>query len=566
MAGIETSRPLKVHVKSLGGGGKSDWKWRSSELFASGWIINAKTRSLVWEMTTGNTRKSSDGRSCDEWISLEPGAYEVYFAAPVFSHNSWATHVVVNVDHRKKPLFGNHDGDGWFKGWFTEDFPEAWEKLAKEWGIDILVNDGDVSSVKQFSAPRKLPNIAFQAIGLGEGEIIRQGIAIREPVSMDVYAIGEKPGNGDLADFGWMVNANTRERVWEMTPRNTRKAGGAEKNTMLRASIRLDKGDYVLYFVTDDSHSSIDWNSPPPYDPTNWGVTLSLDRAAETEMVKTFQYREGMNVIAEITRPGDDENRQESFSLKEPVQARVYAFGERSNSKRTMADFGYILDARTREKVWTMDIDRCHHAGGGSKNLYVDEVIPLRKGSYVLIYKTDDSHSYNDWNDDPPFDEEHYGITLLGVGKGFKSNVVVKVDDDREKGVIALVVRVGNDASASDKFRLDKPTRVRVYAIGEGQQRTMYDYGWIENVKSGAIVWEMTYGMSFHAGGGRKNRMVNTTILLEKGEYVLRHVSDDSHSYGDWNDDPPDDPQYWGITLFEEGADNGLPPPPPPKP
>ncbi|MBI3189567.1 MAG: hypothetical protein HYZ33_02850 [Ignavibacteriales bacterium] len=80
----------------------------------------------------------------------------------------------------------------------------------------------------------------------------------------------------------------------------------------------------------------------------------------------------------------------------------------------------------------------------------------------------------------------------------------------------------------------------------------MFDYGWIENARTGEVVWEMTYTMTFHAGGARKNRMVNTTIVLDKGEYLLRYVSDDSHSYRDWNMDAPDDPTMWGITLYKD--------------
>jgi len=129
-------------------------------------------------------------------------------------------------------------------------------------------------------------------------------------------------------------------------------------------------------------------------------------------------------------------------------------------------------------------------------------------------------------------------------------------------------VQVGDDADRKEKFRLDKTTRVRIYAVGEGQNREMVDYGWIEDARSGNVVWEMTYGMTFHAGGGRKNRMVNMTFLLDKGEYVLRYRSDDSHSFNAWNVDPPDDPAYWGITVFREDVANGtgmskLPPPPP---
>jgi hypothetical protein len=473
---------------------------------------------------------------------------------------------MINIDHRKKPLFGEEDeknGFWFFKGLWSDDVPEAWEKQAKEWGISILVKDDEVAGVKKFSAPREIPNTVFTAAGLGDKQMVRQGITVRQPVVLYVYALGEEPGDGELVDFGWIVNAATRERVWEMTPRNTHEAGGAKKNVQFTGSLRLDAGDYVVYYVTDDSHSADDWNSSAPYDPRHWGITLSVDKEADAERVKRFEYKEVQNVIAAITKVGDDETRQVEFSLKDQLRVRIYAFGERSNTRRLLADYGYLMDARTREKVWAMDIDRCRHAGGASKNLYVDEVITLPKASYVLVYKTDDSHSYQDWNADPPFDEEHYGITLMGVGKSYRGELVEKGASVLDTRVVAQIVRVGNDARTSKKFYLDKPSRLRIYAIGEGQKRTMYDYGWIENMQNGTVVWEMTYGMSFHAGGARKNRMVNTTILLEKGDYALHYSSDDSHSYQDWNEEPPDDPQFWGITLYEAEPESPLAPPVP---
>ncbi|MEK9137140.1 MAG: hypothetical protein AAB393_08455, partial [Bacteroidota bacterium] len=180
---------------------------------------------------------------------------------------------------------------------------------------------------------------------------------------------------------------------------------------------------------------------------------------------------------------------------------------------------------------------------------------------------TDDSHSYGDWNAKPPFDPEHYGITIMGVGEKFTGSVVTKYVEQRDKNIVAQIVRVDDDADEEKRFKLDRTTRVRIYAIGEGEKRQMFDYGWIEDARTGTTVWEMTYSMTFHAGGGRKNRMVNTTLVLEKGEYKLRYRSDDSHSYNDWNVDPPEDQEYWGITLFrDEGPDRvavpGIPMPP----
>ena len=121
-----------------------------------------------------------------------------------------------------------------------------------------------------------------------------------------------------------------------------------------------------------------------------------------------------------------------------------------------------------------------------------------------------------------------------------------------ETDIVAQITRVGNNANATKSFFLDKTTHLRLYAIGEGQNRSMYDYGWIENANSGTTVWEMTYSMTFHAGGGRKNRMISAKILLDKGNYILHYESDDSHSYNHWNVDPPDDPTMWGITIYKE--------------
>ncbi|MCI0564883.1 MAG: hypothetical protein MN733_40975, partial [Nitrososphaera sp.] len=102
------------------------------------------------------------------------------------------------------------------------------------------------------------------------------------------------------------------------------------------------------------------------------------------------------------------------------------------------------------------------------------------------------------------------------------------------------------------RFTISQPTTVRVYALGEGQDRTMYDWGWIEDAKTGRIVWEMTYRMTEHAGGARKNRMVSQTVTLQSGEYELHYESDGSHSFNDWNDDPPEDRTHWGITVYRE--------------
>jgi len=79
----------------------------------------------------------------------------------------------------------------------------------------------------------------------------------------------------------------------------------------------------------------------------------------------------------------------------------------------------------------------------------------------------------------------------------------------------------------------------------------MFDYGRIED-SSGRTVWTMKYDETEPAGGGEKNRMFDGVITLPAGAYVLRYHSDGSHSHADWNDDPPDDPESWGISVFRQ--------------
>ena len=99
-------------------------------------------------------------------------------------------------------------------------------------------------------------------------------------------------------------------------------------------------------------------------------------------------------------------------------------------------------------------------------------------------------------------------------------------------------------------FELKEDSKVHIYAIGEGTHGDMYDYAWIENTETGRVVWEMTYRKTERAGGARKNRLFDDTVFLEEGEYDVYYRTDDSHSFEEWNDSPPYDPESWGITIY----------------
>ncbi|MDI6766725.1 MAG: hypothetical protein QME52_07890 [Bacteroidota bacterium] len=556
--GFSLPSEAAIHIYAIGGGEKKS-SFSNRGMYAYGWIINADTREVVWMMDRDNTSRQKQFRECDEIINLNKGGYEVYFSAHGYVGSSIFSNFIINIDRRR-----DIDSDkkiqrrgflNWIEELFGEDYYVDWKQQAKKWEISVYVDDS-IQDVETFNTPKEFTHVLFKSIQLGENERIRQRFSTSKPMPIRIYALGEKDYSDEFADYGWIIDLKTHKRIWDMEKCRTKPAGGDAKNKKCDAVFPFPEGDFMLYYHTDNSHSFLDWNTAPPTDPFNYGITLI---ATDEKNIGSFSLTsaakparadgEEQNVIVQLVKVGDDETRNTSFTLKEDASVRIYAIGEKGYSRK-MADYGWIINAKTREKIWNFDPDKSEHAGGAKKNRLIDEFISLPKGTYTVFYQTDDSHSYDDWNADPPFDLEHYGITIYGGNENFSMNIVERNVKPQETGVVAQIVRVGDSEDRTQAFHLDHTTRIRIYAIGEGLNREMYDYGWIENVKTNEVVWEMTFSMTFHAGGGRKNRSVSTTILLYKGDYTLHYVSDDSHSFKNWNTDPPDDPTMWGITLY----------------
>jgi hypothetical protein len=202
-----------------------------------------------------------------------------------------------------------------------------------------------------------------------------------------------------------------------------------------------------------------------------------------------------------------------------------------------------------------MTRENTEHAGGGEKNRLFDGTIHLVPGAYIVHYQSDGSHSTSDWNAAPPAEAKYYGVSVFPAsGRLNRADIAPYVYPSRgSEAAVVELTRMGNDEERRQTFQLDAETRLRIYALGEGRNGTMFDYGRIED-SDGRVVWEMKYAETDPAGGAEKNRMFDGIITLPAGKYVLRYDSDGSHSYNDWNDDPPDDPDNWGIAVFRVGT------------
>lgn len=529
--GFTLNQDVRVKIEAWGASDR-----REDEMLAYGWILESETRRVVWEMTVDNSsaERREYNRRSEEMIRLSSGSYELYYA--VSPRGAWSG------DYRDFGDFLDDLFGGFRKG--------RWRREARSWGVTLWVEEADQGAVELTDISEDTGAIV-QLVPLGDDEFESQGFSLSRDTKLRVYAIGE--GDDDeMYDYGWIVDGSTRETVWEMDYRGSRWAGGADKNRMLDEEITLPEGDYLIYFVTDGSHSYDEWNRLPPVDPRHWGITLwGVERGFRKDLVvKPYEPKEELSVIVDITRVGNGRFEEESFTLEKPVKVRVRCLGEYSYSDH-FVDYGWILDAKTRETVWKMTRRSTREAGGAKKNRLFDGIISLEPGSYEVYYITDDSHAYRRWNAGPPYNPEAWGITLWGSGEDFDPQSVLPYREEDDADLLVKIVRVGDHERARQRFRLEEPTDVRIYAIGEGDDDEMYDYGWIEDER-GRDVWEMEYWETEHAGGARKNRMVNRVIHLKAGEYTVRYRSDGSHSFDDWNDDPPRDSIHWGITVRKE--------------
>jgi hypothetical protein len=512
-------------------------------MFAYGWILDAVSHEVVWALTPRTGHVERNNYVFDGDVHLQPGTYIAYYAA----YGSWrGTQKILRI--MGKNLGRIEIGKGHRRRSPARD--------SSRWGLRIETRSSD--DMRQVETLQKRhpddARIFLQLVGMSDNDYEQKGFSLPQKMPVTVYCLGEyDESNDSMADNGWILNADTRERVWELGRDNFKFAGGAPKNKFARETITLPAGNYMVCYSCDFAHSTDAWNEPPPYDPDSWGITLWAATETEARRVKPYQDEESARSILSLTRQGDEAYVSQGFSLAHPSKVRVYALGEYSFSSEEFADYGWIEAWGSHRRVWEMTRDNCKPAGGAQKNRAADETVDLPAGDYVAYYMTDDSHSYGNWNSTPPHDPTHWGITVSGVGPSFDRSTVKLFDaetrGDKDQKYLVRLIRVGSDQHVRQRFHLDRPTRVRILCVGEGVDQEMFDYGWIEDTKGDTAVWEMTGRNSRHAGGARKNRIFDGNVLLDRGDYEANYVTDSSHAWGDWNDTRPPDPHLWGLTV-----------------
>ena len=411
--GFTLPRAMKVHLYAKGGGLRRLMPAHNdSPLFAYGWILNATTREVVWQMDGSNTKRDWEYRVADQYLDLPAGSYEAYFANHGFGQSLLFVQWARNIDRRTLHTERAERPRGFLAAFGADQASllRHWREQVGNYGLEIYLPAGNPEEVAAFEAPLRWKNILVALTATTDSGHWIQAFHVRKPVTLHVYAVGEGSGRR-MHDYGWITDARTRTRVWEMGMDKAQFAGGAQKNRRQVETIQLPAGDYEAAFITDDSHSPADWNAAPPCDPGMYGLMLAVpidgDLAA-VSLTKPLSWP----VLAEVVKLENNQNRSTAFTLAAAQSVRVYAIAE--GSGEDMADEAWIEDA-SGKRVWAMERSRTQHAGGATKNRLADEVISLPKGAYSLHFRTDDSHAYGHWNSEAPWDPERYGVTVYSV-------------------------------------------------------------------------------------------------------------------------------------------------------
>ena len=388
--GFTLERVGEVEIEAVGLVGALGLEERSAA-----WVLDAESRETVWEMGDGRavaeTRRTSRYR---ERARLEAGSYEVYYA--VRAERSEGEDAIVGV---VRGMVG------------ASVSPRELAAL----GVTVH-GEGKPLGEAAVERARRRDGLLVDLGGLGDDVREVRGFVLGEPAEVEVYALGEL-GPGFSSDIGWILDADRREVVWELTWEGSEPAGGSSLNRVARARLQLPAGRYAAEFVTDGGHSAAGWSGSPPRDPAFWGLTVRCPAGCGGAVPFEIEPLPRRLVAAELTGLGDGERRELPFALGGPARLWLYAVGEGIGGR--MYDHGWIEDAATGDRVWTMDYERTRPAGGSVKNRLADELVELPAGRYVAVYETDGSHSAGGgWNAEPPAEPERWGLTILAPESG----------------------------------------------------------------------------------------------------------------------------------------------------
>ena len=563
---FRVEKPVRVVLDAVGSF-EADEDSESRALAAYGWVLRREDRAVVWDMhSPWLERRGNTLAVITDTVALSPGVYDVYFTS---------------YGNRDDSPLGLSFLDG-LLDWSADDRHE-WRGDAEKWRMAVRpLRNSDAERIYLDAEAPAFPTgeetLLWTSAPMEGRETAQYMFRATRPAEVRVYAVGEI--DDVRMDYGWIEEAFTGERAWDMRRGNTEPAGGWDVNRLFDGTVALAPGLYRAVFRTDPRQNHGDWVRNPPFDPGGWGVSLF---AAAPEAVQPFDLWEDREPFIRIQRVGDDERHVARFRVRTPARIAVDALGEMKDDDRY--DYATIADERSGRVVWDMTTEHSLPAKG-YHNWRALAFLEVSPGVYTVTYQSDESHSYDGWSHGEPDHPERWGVALFEVDEDAGVGAIEVLEADTEapataptasgdsvvsvvapvvtgerapplfpEGTLVDLTELGNGEHHAFPFTFDGDGFLRIRAVGEVSLSEQYDYGWIENADTGETVWEMTWQNTIPAGGDDRNRMFRGTLSLPAGTYIVNFRTDFSHAYGDFEDIPPDEPEAWGIQVF--GAEEG---------
>ncbi|MFZ1806071.1 MAG: ATP-binding protein, partial [Cyclobacteriaceae bacterium] len=127
------------------------------------------------------------------------------------------------------------------------------------------------------------------------------------------------------------------------------------------------------------------------------------------------------------------------------------------------------------------------------------------------------------------------------------------ISTDQKIGALEKVI---DNQNLSLPIEINEAGTYWVMSVGEIDGVSRADFGWIENEAKDTVWYMGDFDHTFHAGGSSKNRIEINSVVLQPGKYTVHYYADDSHAYGKWNEDPPNQTSLYGIALLKSQSDD----------
>lgn len=401
--------------------------------------------------------------------------------------------------------------------------------------------------------------------------LYRQDFSLQRGADVVVDAVGAgSKASGAFLAYAWILDLGSRRPVWRMEMSRATKAK-AEGNLRQSETIHLPAGAYALFFTAYGGSFPIEksvkllklfnlgtfsisggnkvrWNELGDSD--EWGTSIELAEGTAPDVIGPPPAPMEDAALIRLDRVGDCAFRRVGLDLTARAQFRIRAYGEYSSAGKGFADDAWIEDRDGCERVWEMTLVNTEQAGGAEKNRVFEGEVAIDPGRYLVCYATDDSHAWEAWNANPPYDPDAWGIAII-PSVPLPAAVARVTPDPADENLVVRIDRVGDGEFRSEGLRVRHAADFCVRGLGEWDRNhdRYLDYGWIEDAYTLETVWTMASQPGIYAAGEARNRLVQDRVHLNSGTYRVCYVSDEAHSYAGWSNYPPYFPEAWGISL-----------------